>query len=48
VYLGNTVTDVASGASIETQVVFDVPNGTDLESIRLRHGPLSDGVVVGL
>jgi hypothetical protein len=25
-----------------------LPNGTDLESIRLRHGPLSEGVVVGL
>jgi hypothetical protein len=47
-YLGNTVADVAPGASIETEVVFDVPKGTDLESIWLRGGPLSDGVAVGL
>jgi hypothetical protein len=47
-YLGNTVADIAPGASIETEVVFDVPKGTDLESIWLRGGPLSDGVAVGL
>jgi hypothetical protein len=47
-YLGNTVTEVAPGASIETEVVFDVPKGTDIESIWLRGGPLSDGVAVAL
>jgi len=29
-------------------VVFDVPVGTEPESIELHEGPLSDGVVVGL
>ena len=47
-YVGNTVTDVGPGQTIETAVVFDVPKGTDLESIWLRGGPLSDGVAVGL
>ena len=47
-YLGTTVTEVAPGASIETEVVFDVPKGTDLESIWLRGGPLSEGVAVAL
>jgi len=47
-YLGNMVAEVAPGASIETEVVFDVPKGTDLESIWLRGGPLSDGVAVAL
>ena len=47
-YLGNTVTEIAPGASIETEVVFDVPKGTDLESIWLRGGPSSDGVAVAL
>jgi hypothetical protein len=45
---GNMVAEVAPGASIETEVVFDVPKGTDLESIWLRGGPLSDGVAVAL
>jgi len=47
-YLGHTVTEVAPGASIETEVVFDVPRGTDLESIWLRGDPSSDGVAVAL
>jgi hypothetical protein len=47
-YLGNTPAEVAPGASIETEVVFDVPKGTELESIWLRGGPLSDGVAVAL
>jgi hypothetical protein len=47
-YLGNMVAEVAPGASIETEVVFDVPKGTDLESIWLRGGRLSDGVPVAL
>jgi hypothetical protein len=46
--LGNMVAEVAPGAAIETEVVFDVPKGTDLESIWLRGGPLSDGVAVAL
>jgi len=47
-YLGDMVAEVPPGASIETEVVFDVPKGTDLESIWLRGGPLSDGVAVAL
>jgi hypothetical protein len=47
-YLGHTVTDVGPGASLETEVVFDVPRDTDLESIWLRGGPLSEGVAVTL
>jgi hypothetical protein len=48
IYLGNTVTDINPGDSIDTSVVYDVPVGTDLESIELHDGPFSDGVVVGL
>lgn len=47
-YLGDTVADVGPGRSIETEVVFDVPRGTNLESIWLRGGPLSDGVAVAV
>lgn len=47
-YLGHTVTEVAPGATIETEVVFDVPKGTHLESIWLRGGSLSAGVAVAL
>jgi hypothetical protein len=47
-YVGNVATDIGPGETIETSVVFDVPKGTDLESIWLRGGPLSDGVAVGL
>ena len=38
-----TITD-----SIDTAVVFDVPVGTDPESIELHDGPFSEGVTVGL
>ncbi|MDT4950911.1 MAG: hypothetical protein QOJ37_3506 [Pseudonocardiales bacterium] len=48
VYLGNTLADVNPGDSIETAVVFDVPKGTDAESIELHGGPFSEGVTVGL
>ena len=48
VYLGNTLVDLNPGDSIETAVAFDVPKGTDVESIELHDGPFSDGVVVGL
>ena len=48
IYLGNTLADLNPGDSIETAVVFDVPVGTDLESIELHDGPFSEGVVVGL
>jgi hypothetical protein len=48
VYLGNTVTDLNPGDSIDTAVVFDVPVGTEPESVELHDGPFSDGVVVGL
>lgn len=47
-YLGNTVTDVVPGESLETAVVFDVPAGTDVESIQLHDSPSSPGVTVGL
>jgi hypothetical protein len=47
-YLGDTVADVGPGRSIDTEVVFDVPRGTNLESIWLRGGPLSDGVAVAV
>jgi hypothetical protein len=48
IYLGNTLADLNPGDSIDTAVVFDVPVGTDPESIELHEGPLSDGVVVAL
>jgi Domain of unknown function (DUF4352)/Protein of unknown function (DUF2510) len=48
VYLDNTMVDLNPGDSIETAVVFDVPKGTDVESIELHDGPFSDGVTVGL
>jgi hypothetical protein len=48
IYLGNTLADLNPGDSIDTAVVFDVPVGTDPESIELHSGPLSEGVVVGL
>jgi hypothetical protein len=34
--------------SVDTAVVFDVPKGTDVESIELHDAPFSDGVTVGL
>lgn len=48
IYLGNTLADLNPGDSIDTAVVFDVPVGTDPQSISLHDGPFSDGVVVGL
>ncbi len=48
IYLGNTLADLNPGDSIDTAVVFDVPVGTDPESIELHDGPFSEGVVVGL
>jgi Domain of unknown function (DUF4352)/Protein of unknown function (DUF2510) len=48
IYLGNTLADLNPGDSIDTAVVFDVPVGTDPESIELHDGPFSDGVTVGL
>lgn len=47
-YLGNTVTDVGPGESLETAVVFDVPAGTDVESIQLHDSPTSPGATVAL
>jgi hypothetical protein len=44
----NTLADLNPGNSVETAVVFDVPVGTDPESIELHDGPFSDGVTVGL
>ncbi len=48
IYLGNTLADLNPGDSIDTAVIFDVPVGTDPESIELHDGPFSEGVVVGL
>ncbi len=48
IYLGNTLADLNPGDSIDTAVVFDVPKGTDVESIELHDGPFSEGVTVGL
>lgn len=48
IYLGNTLADLNPGDSIDTAVVFDVPIGTDPESIELHDGPFSEGVTVGL
>jgi Domain of unknown function (DUF4352)/Protein of unknown function (DUF2510) len=48
IYLGNTLADLNPGDSIDTAVVFDVPVGTDPESIELHGGPFSEGVTVGL
>jgi hypothetical protein len=36
------------GDSVDTVAVFDVPKGTDVESIELHDGPFSEGVTVGL
>ncbi|MDX1884691.1 DUF4352 domain-containing protein [Mycolicibacterium sp. 120270] len=48
IYLGNTLAELNPGDSIDTAVVFDVPVGTEPESIELHDGPFSEGVVVGL
>lgn len=48
IYLGNTLADLNPGDSIDTAVVFDVPVGTEPESIELHDGPFSEGVAVGL
>jgi hypothetical protein len=48
IYLGNTLADLNPGDTIDTAVVFDVPVGTDPESIELHDGPFSEGVTVGL
>ena len=48
VYLDNTLADLNPGDSVQTAVAFDVPVGTDPESIELHDGPFSDGVTVGL
>ena len=48
IYLGNTLADLNPGDSVETAVVFDVPAGTQPESVELHAGPYSDGVTVDL
>ncbi len=48
IYLGNTLADLSPGDAIDTAVVFDVPVGTDPESVELHDGPFSEGVTVGL
>ena len=39
IQFGNTLADLNPGDSVETAAVFDVPKGTDLESIELHDGP---------
>ncbi|ULE33974.1 DUF4352 domain-containing protein [Mycobacterium sp. IDR2000157661] len=48
IYLGNTLADLNPGGTINTAVVFDVPDGTRPESIELHDGKYSDGVTVDL
>ncbi|MEO3760978.1 DUF4352 domain-containing protein [Mycobacterium sp. B14F4] len=48
IYLGNTLADLNPGDSIDTAVVFDVPDGTQPVSVELHDGPYSDGVTVEL
>ena len=48
IYLGNTLADLNPGDSIDTAVVFDVPDGTRPQSVELHDGPYSDGVTVEL
>src|SRR4029079_11098830 len=44
--LGNTLAELNPGDSVDTAGGFDVPEGTDVESIELNDGPISDGVTV--
>jgi hypothetical protein len=48
IYLGNTLAELNPGDSIDTAVVFDVPDGTRAQSVDLHDGPYSDGVTVEL
>jgi hypothetical protein len=47
-YLGNAVTDVNPGDTVDTAVVFDVPKDTEVKSIELHDGPTTKGVTIGL
>jgi hypothetical protein len=47
-FLGNTLSDLNPGDSVDTAVVFDVPDGTDVRSIELHDSPSSGGATVGL
>jgi hypothetical protein len=47
-YLGNTLTSLTPGATLETVLVFDVPKGTELQSVELHDSPSSRGATVGL
>jgi hypothetical protein len=48
VYLDNLLVALKPGDSVDTAAVFDVPKGTDVESIELHDTQFSDGVTVGL
>ncbi|MGH3645119.1 MAG: DUF4352 domain-containing protein [Mycobacterium sp.] len=47
-FLGGTVADIAPGSQVETPLVYDVPVGTEPDSILLRADPASPGVELPL
>lgn len=47
-FLGGTIADVAPGDQVETPLVYDVPMGTEPDSILLRADPVSPGVQLPL
>jgi cytoskeletal protein RodZ len=47
-FLGGTVADIAPGSQVETPLVYDVPVGTQPDSILLRADPASPGVELPL
>ena len=47
-YFGKLPPRLNPGDSVDTGVVFDVPKGTEVQSIELHDGPTSAGVTVGL
>ncbi|MET0475224.1 MAG: DUF2510 domain-containing protein [Mycobacterium sp.] len=47
-FLGGTIADIAPGSQVETPLVYDVPVGTEPDSILLRADPVSPGVTLPL
>lgn len=47
-YFGQLPPRLGPGDSVDTVAVFDVPRGTEVQSIELRDGPTSTGVTVNL
>jgi hypothetical protein len=45
-YLEGTFTDLQPGASADVSIAFDVPSGTEAESVELHTDPMTPGVVV--